>query len=99
MPKELKQALYALEGITSPLTLSEAKEVDEACAMLREAIIKRENDAAWMKRWRENQEINRKIAAENKLKETFMSKSYTYKDCVFAVAYGIALGLLIAAFI
>lgn len=99
MPKELKQALYALEGITSPLTLSEAKEVDEACAILRDAIVEREKAEAWMKRWRENQEIQKKIVAENKLKETFMSASYTYKDFIFAVAYGIALGLLIAAFI
>jgi len=33
------------------------------------------------------------------IEEPTMSKAFTLADCVFAVAYGIALGLLIAAFI
>jgi hypothetical protein len=33
------------------------------------------------------------------LQEPTMHKAFTLADCVFAVAYGVALGLLIAAFI
>ena len=95
----IKQALYALESIDSPITLSEGKEIDKACCMLRDELARQEESAKWMKRWRENQEIQRKIVEENKRKETFMTKAFTLVDCVFAVAYGIALGLLIAAFI